>query len=149
MFSKQVAYAIRCLVYLSQQKEPVLIRDIAEATKMPGPYLAKIINILTRKGILHSQRGIGGGISLLENPESISICDVCIMFDDPLLDSDCVFGLPDCSAENACALHGFWSKQKENIINFLRINTISTLAKTDRSAKKQLNKELKRDSAKS
>ncbi len=75
MFSKQVAYAIRCLVYLSQQKEPVLIRDIAEATKMPGPYLAKIINILTRKGILHSQRGIGGGISLLKNPESISIHD--------------------------------------------------------------------------
>ncbi len=143
MFSKKVAYAIRCLVYLSHQKEPTLIREISEATDMPRPYLAKIINILTRKDILHSQRGIGGGISLLIKPKSISVYDVCAMFDDPLLHSRCVVGLPTCSAANPCAFHGFWSKQKETIINHLKISTIATLGLSNQSTKENLIKDVK------
>ncbi len=143
MFSKKVAYAIRCLVYLSNQNDPVLIREISDETGMPRPFLAKIVNTLTRKGFLHSQRGVGGGISLSRKPELISICDVCIALDDPLLDDQCIVGLPDCSAENACALHGFWSKQKQAIIEFLTINTIATLAVTNKKAKKDLLKEVK------
>ncbi len=143
MFSNKVAYAIRCLVYLSSRSEPVLIRNISDDTGMPRPFLAKIINTLTRKGFLHSQRGIGGGISLLKKPDQISICDICIALDDPLLDDRCIVGLPDCSAENACAFHAFWSKQKEKIIKFLSKNTIATLAMTNKRAKKDLIKEVK------
>jgi Rrf2 family protein len=136
MFSKKVAYAVRCLVYLAEINESVLIRDISEATDIPHPYLAKIVNDLTRKGFVKSQRGIGGGIALAKNPESISICEVCIAFDDPFLKQQCIIGMPDCSSETGCVFHPFWSKEKERITNFLSVNTIDKIAKARRKSKR-------------
>ena len=129
MFSKKVAYAVRCLVYLAEGNEPSLIRDISEATDIPHPFLAKIVNDLTRKGFLKSQRGVGGGIAFAKDPKSISICEVCISFDDPLLQEQCLIGMPECSDVNGCVFHSFWSKQKEKIINYLQATTIETIAK--------------------
>ena len=37
---------------------------MAEATKVPVAYLAKILQKLARKGIIQTQRGVGGGVSL-------------------------------------------------------------------------------------
>jgi len=116
MFSKKVAYAIRCLVYLAERDEPVLIREISEVTGIPHPYLAKIVNELTRKNFITSQRGIGGGIALAKK--------------------QCIVGMPDCSDETGCVFHPFWSKQKEKITNFLSANTIDKIAKARRKSKK-------------
>ena len=129
MFNKKVAYAVRCLVYLAQRNDPVLIREISKTTEIPHPYLAKIVNDLTRKGLVKSQRGIGGGITLAKNPQSISVYDICVAFDDPLLKQECLLGMPNCSDETACEFHPFWSKEKEKIINFLSGNTIDKIAK--------------------
>ncbi len=136
MFSKKVAYAVRCLVYLAEINEHVLIRDISEATDIPHPFLAKIVNDLTRKGFVKSQRGIGGGIALAKNPESISICEICIAFDDPFLKQQCIIGMPGCSDETACVFHQFWSKEKEKIINFLSSNTIDKIAKARKKSRR-------------
>jgi len=129
MFSKKVAYAVRCLVYLAERSEPALIREISEVTGIPHPYLAKIVNDLTRKGFVKSQRGIGGGITLAKNPESISVCEICVAFDDPFLKQECLIGMPNCSEETGCTFHPFWSKEKEKIINFLSGNTIDKIVK--------------------
>ncbi len=136
MFSKKVAYAIRCLVYLTERDEPVLIREISEVTGIPHPYLAKIVNDLTRKGFVISQRGIGGGIALAKKPESISICEICIAFDDPFLKQQCLIGMPDCSDETGCVFHPFWSKQKEKITKFLSTNTIDKIAKARKKSER-------------
>lgn len=139
MFSKQVAYAIRCLVYLAERNEPALIKDISEATDMPHPFLAKIVNTLSKKGFVESQRGIGGGITLAMKPEAITIHDICIALDDPLLQSKCLIGLPGCgSGTNHCPFHPFWSKEKERIAIYLKKNTITTIAARDRKSRKKL-----------
>jgi len=106
-----------------------LIREISEVTGIPHPYLAKIVNDLTRKGFVKSQRGIGGGITLAKNPESISVCEICVAFDDPFLKQECLIGMPNCSEETGCTFHPFWSKEKEKIINFLSGNTIDKIVK--------------------
>jgi len=46
------------------------------ATKVPQAYLAKVVQELVRGGVLRSQRGIGGGISLVKTPDKITILDV-------------------------------------------------------------------------
>lgn len=129
MFSKKVAYAIRCLVYLAERGEPALIREISEATEIPHPYLAKIVNDLTRKNFVKSQRGIGGGITLVKPPDSISVFELCVAFDDPFLKQECLIGMPNCSDETGCVFHEFWSKEKEKITNFLSMNTIEKIVK--------------------
>lgn len=139
MLSKQVAYAIRCLLYLAEQDGPVLIKDISKATNMPHPYLAKIVNTLSRNRYVQSQRGIGGGITLAKKPESITICDVCIAFNEPLLQDNCFLGMPECSAQTNCPLHSFWSQEKKRIRKYLEKNTISTIVKENQKLLKKLN----------
>ncbi len=136
MFSKKVAYAIRCLVYLAEKGEPVLIRQISEAADVPYPFLAKIVNIMTRKGYLKSQRGIGGGITLARKPDSISLYDISLIFDDPILDSQCVIGMPVCSDETACPIHTFWSKQNERMEKYLLNTSVASIVFSKR--KKQV-----------
>ena len=77
MFSNTVEYALRAVVYLAYEApEGRTTAQIAEATRLPKDYLAKIIQELAEKGIVHTRRGVGGGISLAKSPEEVTILDV-------------------------------------------------------------------------
>ena len=56
--------------------------------------------------------------------------------DDPFLKQQCIIGMPDCSSETGCVFHPFWSKEKEKITNFLRVNTIDKIAKSRRKSRR-------------
>ena len=77
MLSQTVEYALRAMVYLAGcNDDPQPTEQIAEKTKVPAPYLAKVLQNLTRKGLVRSQRGVKGGFLLAQPPEDITILDV-------------------------------------------------------------------------
>jgi Rrf2 family protein len=77
MFSQTVEYALRAVVYLaSQAPAPRTTEDVARATKVPQAYLAKVLQHLVEKGLVRSQRGVGGGIALARKPEDLTILEV-------------------------------------------------------------------------
>lgn len=77
MFSQTVEYALRAVVYLADQAPHARTTDqIAAVTRVPKAYLAKVLQGLSRGGIVHSQRGIGGGITLAKAPEELTILEV-------------------------------------------------------------------------
>lgn len=77
MFSQTVEYALRAVVYLAtHQDKPATTDDVAAATKVPAPYLAKILQGLNRHGIVKSQRGIGGGVLLAKPSNELTILQV-------------------------------------------------------------------------
>jgi Rrf2 family protein len=77
MFSQTVEYALRAVVYLADQGgEPRTTAQVAEATKVPGPYLSKVLQSLGRGGLVHSQRGLHGGFTLTRTPTEMTIWDV-------------------------------------------------------------------------
>jgi Rrf2 family transcriptional regulator, nitric oxide-sensitive transcriptional repressor len=77
MISRTVEYALRAAVHLAQvAPEPRTTGQIAEATRVPQPYLVKILQSLNRAHLVQSQRGLGGGISLAEPPEAVSILQI-------------------------------------------------------------------------
>lgn len=59
--------------------------EIARATDVPPGYLSKVLYAMTRRGVLVSQRGLGGGFSLSASPERISVLDVLLAVDAPVL----------------------------------------------------------------
>ncbi|SVE19271.1 uncharacterized protein METZ01_LOCUS472125, partial [marine metagenome] len=70
MFSQTVEYALRATVHLAMNNDrPQKTNQIADATQVPTAYLAKVLRELNRHGLVHSQRGLGGGISLAKSPE--------------------------------------------------------------------------------
>lgn len=77
MFSQTVEYALRAVVHLAYESpEASTTARIAEATLVPKDYLAKILQGLAREGIVKTQRGVGGGVTLAATPEQLTILDV-------------------------------------------------------------------------
>ena len=65
MFSQTVEYALRAVVHLADQAPAARTTDqIAAATLVPKAYLSKVLQRLERAGLVHSQRGVGGGMTL-------------------------------------------------------------------------------------
>ncbi len=77
MISTTVEYALRAAVILAYRYNSALTGDkIAELAQVPTPYLLKLMQQLVRSGIVHSQRGRGGGFSLTRAPSEITIWDI-------------------------------------------------------------------------
>ena len=85
-------------------KEPAKIRQIANATRVPEGYLAKVLLSLSKAGIVKSQRGPTGGSVLARPPEEISIYDVTEAVDPIPRIKTCPLGLKT-HGTNLCAVH--------------------------------------------
>jgi Rrf2 family nitric oxide-sensitive transcriptional repressor len=77
VFSQTVEYALRAAVHLASEAPAGRTTDqIAEATRVPRAYLSKVLQSLGRAGIVHSQRGLGGGMTLTKTGDEITILEV-------------------------------------------------------------------------
>ena len=83
--------------------------------------------MLARRGLLDSQKGMGGGFRLARDPAEISLHDVIDAIEDISRWSACVLGRPKCSDENPCPIHTRWSEAREAYLNVLRGTRISDL----------------------
>ena len=92
------------------------------------PYLAKIINSLSRKGLVTTQRGVGGGVTLARPATDISMYDVCVALDDPVIRSTCMLGTAPCSDERACPAHKVWTATRGKVLDFLRETSVADIA---------------------
>lgn len=105
MFSQTVEYALRAAVFLaSRPGEPATTEDVAMRTKVPAAYLAKILQGLSRAGIVRSQRGVGGGVMLAKPPEELTILEVVNAVEPIQRIRACPLGLPTHGAR-LCPLH--------------------------------------------
>lgn len=105
MFSQTAEYALRATVFLAQNsKQAFTTQQISEGTKVPAPYLSKVLQSLVRADIVLSQRGIGGGFVLSKKAGEISVLDVINAVDPIQRIKACPLGLEEHSSK-LCALH--------------------------------------------
>ncbi len=129
MLSQATGYAATALgLVAAAGGKPVLVKEIASAAEMPAPYLAKIVQALARKGIVSTQRGIGGGVTLARAPGKITLYDLCEALGDPVIQQRCMLGTAECSDERACPAHQFWTAARGKIIEYLKIRTVADIA---------------------
>ncbi|QDV35041.1 RrF2 family transcriptional regulator [Tautonia plasticadhaerens] len=105
MFSQTVEYALRAVAHLADRSpEARTTGQIARATKVPAPYLSKVLQGLKRAGIVRSQRGVGGGIALVKRPEELTVLEVVNAVDPICRITTCPLGLAS-HGERLCPLH--------------------------------------------
>lgn len=105
MFSQTVEYALRAVVYLAYEApEARTTEQIHKATKVKKAYLSKILQGLARKGIVTTQRGIGGGVALAKSPEELTILDVVNAVEPLMRIKTCPLGLQS-HGVRLCPLH--------------------------------------------
>jgi Rrf2 family transcriptional regulator, nitric oxide-sensitive transcriptional repressor len=77
MFSQTVEYALRAVVHLADQAPKARTTEqIAAVTHVPKAYLSKVLQALAKGGVVRSQRGLGGGISLVKDAGELTILEV-------------------------------------------------------------------------
>jgi Rrf2 family transcriptional regulator, iron-sulfur cluster assembly transcription factor len=131
--TQSTGYAITALGHVARRGDKAqFIKDIAEATDLPHPYLAKIIHTLARRGLVVTRRGVGGGVALSRHPQAITLFDIAQALDDPLLEQRCMLGNAECSDERACPAHAFWVVHRQVQIDFLRATTLADIAAFER-----------------
>jgi len=105
MFSQTVEYALRAAVCLAAKAgEPATTEEVAERTKVPAPYLAKILQGLVRAGLVKSQRGVGGGVTLAKDPAELTILEVVNAVEPIKRITTCPLGLQT-HGPRLCPLH--------------------------------------------
>lgn len=105
MLSQTVEYALRAAVYLATRPgEAVTTEEVAERTRVSAPYLAKIMQSLAKKGLVRSQRGVGGGVTLARAAEDVTILEVVNAVEPLQRITVCPLGLPT-HGTRLCPLH--------------------------------------------
>lgn len=105
MFSQTAEYALRAIVYLGDQGgEPRTTAQIAEVTRIPAGYLAKVMQQLGKAKLVHAQRGLNGGFTLLKRLEELSLLTVINAVDPIRRYPECPLRIPS-HGTNLCPLH--------------------------------------------
>jgi Rrf2 family iron-sulfur cluster assembly transcriptional regulator len=126
-------YACRALLSLALHGEasgPTTVRDIAERTGLPQPYLEQILLALKGAGLVRSKRGVGGGYVLARDASAISLAEVVSAVDGPITVGD--FGEPHtggaCDHEGQCVLLAIWQFAGSRMRDLLEGWTLADIA---------------------
>jgi Rrf2 family iron-sulfur cluster assembly transcriptional regulator len=125
-------YAARALLSLALHETdgPTSVRDIADRTGLPQPYLEQILLALKGAGLVRSKRGVGGGYVLARPPEEIDLAEVVSAVDGPIQAGD--FGRPHtngaCDHEGQCVLLAIWGDVGDRMRMVLEGYSLADLA---------------------
>ncbi|HEV2369855.1 MAG TPA: Rrf2 family transcriptional regulator [Acidimicrobiales bacterium] len=125
-------YASRALLSLALHvgiEGPTSVRDIADRTGLPQPYLEQILLALKGAGLVRSKRGVGGGYVLARQPGEITLGQIVSAVDGPIVAGD--FGRPHedgaCEHEGQCALLAVWADVGEHMRSHLDSFTLEDM----------------------
>lgn len=108
MLSNACKYAIRSVLYLSihnTENKKVGVKKIAEELEVPQPFLAKLLQQLTKNKLVSSSKGPTGGFYLNETNLKNTVWDIIICIDGSTKFDNCFMGLSSCSDSNPCPVH--------------------------------------------
>ncbi len=108
---RQTDYRFILLLALAQANGRSLpLRQIADETSLPLPFLRTIASQLVRQGLVASREGARGGYRLAKQPEAITLADV-LMGEQELLEAiPCKTAEQSCARQGNCAAEPRWDK---------------------------------------
>lgn len=102
--SEAASIAIHSLALIASAPSRINVSQLAQATHFSKNHIAKILQILAKKGYLSADRGPKGGYVLLKDAKSITLMEIyelidgriesvhCSVHDEGCPFSECVFG---------------------------------------------------------
>jgi len=140
--TKKADYGLMALKYLAEQANTAApsaqdhpahalsAKDIAEAYHIPPQLLAKILQTLTRAGILVSHAGTNGGYALARPAHDVTAFEVIRAIDGPLFITSCITIHGTCDLHGTCTIKEPLRKVNDSIKDLLSGIRISDLIET-------------------
>lgn len=116
-------YALKVVSFMSIKPQDLYsVKYLAQTLDIPYKYLSKVMNQLSKNGLIVSIKGRFGGFSLSKDIKELKIKDVLEALGDDSYKL-CVLGTGLCNQNNKCQLHDTWKNPKTVIKNdFLEKN---------------------------
>lgn len=129
LLSKTCVYGLQAAVVLADKNrdEFTTIRDLSDDLEISFHFLTKVLQRLTKSGILQSYKGPNGGVRLAQSPSSVAFMDIVLSIDGDDIIHDCAMGLPGCGVMKPCPLHDQWSELKDDMLQMMRSTTLQEL----------------------
>jgi Rrf2 family transcriptional regulator, iron-sulfur cluster assembly transcription factor len=124
-------YAARALLSLAlhDSDRPTSVKEIAERTNLPQPYLEQILLAVKGAGLVHSKRGVGGGYVLAKPPSAITLAEILAAVDGPLTTA---LGEHD-HCEGHCVLQEVWVGVSDDMRAILERVSLAELVQKTRA----------------
>jgi Rrf2 family protein len=125
--SEAASIAMHTAVFLAGRPgRPVTSSEIAERTHVSVNHLVKVLQRLSRAGLVSAVRGPGGGFRLARPAEKISLLDVYEAIDGAWRANGCLFGLPVCDG-GECVMGPLLRRQEEEMRSYLKQTPLRSL----------------------
>jgi len=132
MFSNSSKYAIKAVLFLavnSNEDNRIMVKEMAEPINVPQAYLAKLLQELSREGIISSKKGPKGGFFLSKENELKTLMNVVDVIDGDDKFNSCLLSLEKCNADKPCPLHELATPSRSKFIQSLNQNSIKDFSK--------------------
>ena len=132
MFSNSSKYAIKAVLYLalnSSEDRKIMVKDISGPINVPQPYIAKLLQELSRQNVISSVRGPKGGFYLSEEDKKLPLKKIVNVIDGESRLTSCLLSLENCNEEKPCPLHKLAAPLRTQLLDSLENNTICDLAR--------------------
>ena len=129
-------YALRLMLdlALSNDGQPVSLRDVAKRQGISDKYLEQIVPILNKSGFLKTNRGYQGGYMLAKPPRQYTVGDILRLTEGDLAPVPCAAQDPaDCPRSEDCATLPVWRGLNRVINEYLDGITLQDLLDQQRA----------------
>lgn len=128
LITRDTDYALRAICSIAKHKGKVVsVADLVKESKIPRPFLRKILQVLNKKGILHSYKGIGGGFVLAIEPRKIFLTDLIRIFQGEFRLNECFFKKAKCPHTAGCPLRKKICDIEAYVVKELKLINIGSL----------------------
>jgi Rrf2 family transcriptional regulator, cysteine metabolism repressor len=136
IFTTKAEYGVRLLIQLGRQEsgQPVSLKAIAEAERLPLAYLERIAALLKKADLVMATRGAHGGYVLAKPAAEITMDEVVLACEGAIAPMDCFFDDREsrvlCSHTedgHHCATKVLWTRVQMGVIRSLQRTTLAEL----------------------
>jgi len=124
-------YAIRVMIHLAGLPHGTRASrgDLAMAARCPDQFLSKVLQSLTRAGLVTSHRGNTGGFELPESHVHASLLEVVEAVEGPMHLNVCLAYADACDRQSWCPARSVWERAQAAMASVLESARIDDLAR--------------------
>lgn len=131
MMNKKLEYALMALKYFDDQRleslQEVIVsaKQIAEMTHAPYEVVARVLQILSSRGILKAEYGTQGGYRLEKNLSQITMHDLIVMIEGSTELAKCLSVDKECDLSAKCTIISPVQNLNQKVQNFYKSISIA------------------------
>jgi Rrf2 family protein len=134
--SRKIDYGLRAMIYLAGVPvgKVISLQDLATTLHLPREFLAKILKVLTARGLVRSARGAHGGYTLARPPRDISFLEVIEAVEGPVQLNVCLDHKDRCDVSASCTMYQVWKVGQDRMLEVYRRTSLAELIEPERAA---------------